>query len=432
VTDVDDRGAWRWHLALAVFAVACAIYLPTARASSLDVVSADFASWQLATQGSRTFERSTFPGLDQNPIRNTWIVENSDGHEAIGRAPGVVVASVPAYWLSQPSHRTDVPAGVTAALLTASTVTLLFLALSRHRPRRESLVMTAAFAFTTPVWSVAADGMWPHTLTILGIVGMGWAADRNRWWLVGLFGGVTLWGRLHAAVICAVFGLLLAWRRRDPWIAVKAGATSGAMLAALCAWTRWYYGTWNPTAGYRTGDFTGYASRNLFDPVNQLGFWISPDRGILVWTPVLILLVPALVRSWRELPDWARALLIAGLVYTFIQGEFNRFSGGSVFWPYRLGLEVLAAGAPALALSARAMGPIARRIWPHVVILQGAVIAVGALEMISMPEVSADRHEPLLQLATVAVFLAIGLALHRWARWTLAREQPTAAAPSVH
>ena len=35
-----------------------------------------------------------------------------------------------------------------------------------------------------------------------------------------------------------------------------------------------------------------YVRESLFDVANQLGMWVAPDRGILVFTPVLLVLLP--------------------------------------------------------------------------------------------------------------------------------------------
>ena len=156
----------------------------------------------------------------------------------------------------------------------------------------------------------AANGIWPHTLTILGITGMAWASSTRRWWLVGVFGGIALLGRLHVAVIVAILGLLVAWARRDPRIVLRVGVGSAAFVVVLCAWNYWVYGTWSPSAAYETSMFAEYARNKGFELApNQLGTWFAPDRGLFVWTPVLVVLAPALVRSWRNLPDWSRALV---------------------------------------------------------------------------------------------------------------------------
>jgi hypothetical protein len=243
---------------------------------------------------------------------------------------------------------------------------------------RDVWLATLTFAFTTPVWSVAANGMWPHTVTVLGIAGMAWAASTDRWWLVGIFGGITLWGRLHAAVIVAILGLAVGLYRRDFRITLRVATLSGSFLALMAVWTHWMYGSWNPMASYDTGPYGDYAAQNRLDLGNQLGMWVSPGHGFLVWTPVVLLLVPALVRSWHDLPDWSRALVGGGVFYTLLQAALNRYTGGDFNYGYRLTLELLVCVTPALALSARRMGPWARRLLAPVLALQALAIATGA------------------------------------------------------
>ncbi len=323
-----------------------------------------------------------------------------DGHEVIGRAPGVIAAGLPAYWISGGTTPTTLPGALTAALLTALAVTLFYLCIRTYLSQTHALVSALALGFTTPVWSVSADGLWPHTLTGLGLAGMAWAAARDRWWLVGLLASVAIWGRIHLAVIAAVVGLLVGWSRRRPDITAKIGLVTGASIVLMSIWCRWMYGTWNPSAGYPVGDFLDNATTNKLDLVNHLGFWISPGFGLFVWTPVLLLLLPSLVRAWKDLPDWSRALAVGGLLYTLIQLTLNRYSGGVMFWGYRYGIELLVACAPALALSSRAMTPRLRRLVGPVLGLQFCVILPGALfeRIFNVPQEVAWTHNPFTHL----------------------------------
>lgn len=369
-----------WVAPLLLFVLSTLVYAATVARShfSADIWTSNFASWHVAKTGSPWVDGIPFPSFDQNPLRAQWFLD-VHGHTVIGRSPGVVAAALPAYWLARPAHMTTLPGALTAAVLTGLAVMLMFLALRRRISGRDAMLATLVFGFATPVWSVAANDVWPHTITVLGITGMAWAATRDRWWLLGVFGGITLWGRLHAAVIVAIVGLFLAWRRRDPALAVRVGVSSGFFLLLMMVWTHWMYATWNPTASYDTSPFVQYAEDNRFSIVNQLGLWVSPGRGILVWTPLIVLLLPAVVRSWRTLPDWTQALMYAGLAYTVLQGALNRFSGGDKFYGYRLGLEFLACGTPAFALSARRAGPVARRLLGPVIAVQALAITAGAI-----------------------------------------------------
>lgn len=376
----ESRRRVRWVLPTAIYLVCACVYGLTASTNpSPDAFTADFAAWHIARTGDPVPDISDFPLLDDNIIRETWIVETTDGREAVGRAPGVIAAAVPAYALWQPDSISAVPGGVAAALLSAASVVLFFLLLRDRTGSRTALIAAGLLGFASPVWSVAADAMWPHTLTTLGILGMAWSADRRRWWLVGLFGGVALWGRLHAALVCAVLGVGVAWARRRPGIAIRAGAAAGAMLALVGVWTRWMYGSWDPTSGYRAGDFGQHVGDNLLNVPNYLGFAVSADRGLLWWSPLLVLLVPAAWRNRRELPDWSRWLVAGGGSYLLSQAVLNRFSGGDQFYSYRTSLELVVSLAPALVLSAHRMSERARRWFTPVAVLQVVLIAPGAV-----------------------------------------------------
>jgi hypothetical protein len=374
-----------WRVPLVLFLVLFALFGLTARhgGGSWDYYTANYASWHLVHEGDPWMDGTTVPGLENDPEEFIWVREQAaNGHTVIRRFPGVIAIALPAYWVADVVGASDtmtvVPGAVTAALACALGILMLFLAM-RTRVRSEVAVgACAVLAFATPVWTVAADAVWPHTVSVLGLGGMAWAASRERWWLVGLFGGVVLWGRLHAAIIVAVVGLLMAWWRRSPGLALKVGAASGVLLGLVCVWTRWWIGSWNPISSYGADIFDGAnaGSERYTSIVTQL---ISPDRGILVWTPLVILLTPALVRGWREVPDWARALLWGGVVYTLAQAWIADPTGGDSFYGYRHGIELVMAATPAYAVTIGHLGATARRWLTPVVTLQCCAMAFGAM-----------------------------------------------------
>jgi alpha-1,2-mannosyltransferase len=175
------------------------------------------------------------------------------------------------------------------------------------------------------------------------------------------------------------------------------------------------YSSWNPTAAYDTGPFAEYADDNRFSLGNQLGFWVAPDRGILIWTPVILLLLPALLRSWRELPDWSTSLALGGFGYTLLQGVLSRFSGGDVFYGYRLGLEMLACATPVLAFSAYRMGAVGRALIGPVIGVQFLAIAWGSVrDAAYLPFDQAWHHnafEVVVRHDGIVGWVAVALAL---------------------
>ena len=69
---------------------------------------------------------------------------------------------------------TVVPGAITAALVCAVSLLMMFLALRRHLSDRRAALACAVLGFGTPVWTIAADATWPHTVTMLVICGLAW------------------------------------------------------------------------------------------------------------------------------------------------------------------------------------------------------------------------------------------------------------------
>lgn len=365
----------------ALFLVTFAIYALTMSTGFLhtDVFGSNWTSWHIATTGTPWIDGVRIPQMGTRPDSLLAIVHTSAGHSAFVRFPGTVAAALPAYFLFGRGSMSVVPGSVTAALLSAIAVCLMFNALRRYLSVRRALASAVVFGFATPVWTISANLLWPHTITVLGIAGMAWAASTGRWWWAGVFGGIALSGRVHTALIAAFLGLGVGLRRRDPGVVLRIGLTSTAFLLANCAWCRWTYGSWNPLGGYGQSGLSGTTQAYASSVSNQLGMWVSPDRGILVWTPIVLLLLPALARSWRELPDWSRSLLVGGLVYTLVNTAMITFTGGDAFYGYRYGLEFLASATPALALSQVRMGAVARILAGPVLALEFFAFALGAI-----------------------------------------------------
>jgi hypothetical protein len=150
----------------------------------------------------------------------------------------------------------------------------------------------------------------------------------------------------------------------------------------IAAWNRYVFGAWDVRSGYGQSydAVVPGATRGLgWYAENTLGFLVSPDRGILVWTPLLLLLLPAVVRGWAGTPLWSRWLAAGGVVYTASQLSLNVFHGGDVFYGYRLGLELMVCLVPLYVFSFRSVGRVARAWLPAVVGAQFAAIALGSV-----------------------------------------------------
>ncbi|HET7690233.1 MAG TPA: hypothetical protein VFK41_07640 [Nocardioidaceae bacterium] len=382
-----------WALPWLVFVIACLVYIPTSGgfARNTDTAANSLAAWKIATTGQPWMD-----GVDErhwNDINFDYLVVGRDGHEVVGRTPGQILAGVPFYVFSSEdqaefSYR---PGDAAAAVMTAGALALLFAGLRRQLGDVGAAVTVGVFGLATPVWTVAAHSLWTHSVTVLAICAAIWSLTRSSWLGTGVALGVGMLARPHLAFIAATIGLGLAWKRRSPKIAVLVGVPCVASLGALAALNRYVYGRWSIQGSYAqspadvvpgSNEYGGNGALAYFE--NMAGFLVSLDRGLFLWSPFLVLLIFAVLREWKGLPDWSRWLAVSGLVYAVVQVALNEFHGSSAFYGYRLALELLVCGAPALAFSASALGRRARRATLGLLAVQFGAFATAALYPIKL------------------------------------------------
>lgn len=211
-----------------------------------DAYVASLAGWRIATTGAPWME-----GLDTSRIgivraHDANIKRAANGHQVTHVSPGAMAAAVPGHVLAgggaEPEEFSLTPGALSASVLATLAILFFLGAVSTRLRLAHAVAAASALAFATPMWSVASNTLWSHAVTVFALAGMAWAASRDRWWLVGLLGGVALWGRLHVAVVVAVVGVGVAVARRTPRIPVRVALPSLTMLGLAAVWTHWVYG----------------------------------------------------------------------------------------------------------------------------------------------------------------------------------------------
>lgn len=250
------------------------------------------------------------------------------------------------------------PTGLTAALIAAASMATMALALAGMEgvPRPVGLWATIALGLGTSTWSVAANALWPHTITQLGlalaILGLvrGGAAGAGTGFALAIF------ARTHTAVIAAFAGLGFGAQQRRLRPVVVVGLISAAGLAAAVLYGVWVYGG-EPSLTVGRGDVGerlthGGRSDTVWGALgSQLLLFVHPIRGLLPTAPFLVPLTLVLPAAWRRAPHWVRGLALGGLVQLIIQGTINIYSGGDAFFGSRLTIEFLTATVPLWTLA---------------------------------------------------------------------------------
>jgi alpha-1,2-mannosyltransferase len=157
-----------------------------------------------------------------------------------------------------------------------------------------------------------------------------------------------------------------------------------AGLAALIAFNNHVFGTPSVTGGYGDSFDARTSSLDVLEYVGNIALaLVHPVRGLLVYSPFLVMLIPGIPAAWRAAPAWVRGSAVGGLLYLLLQLKANRYSGGAGFWGYRYPLESLAASASLWMLAytewLRDRSLVVQRLFVYTVVASVVLTAVGAL-----------------------------------------------------
>lgn len=339
--------------AFALFLFVLVVYLATA-AYTVNQVNDNRAmsltAWSVGTQGTFALPEAW---RDEIP----WQVDGVDGRLYTDRFPGTALWGAPFHTLTKwmldrgtPGHPmllNYAPSGVAAATGTALAVMLSFHVFRRLANRPEAVWATLVLAFATGTWSISADALWNHGITHLTLVAGLLALTDGKHARSGLAYAAAVITRPQTAVVPAIMGIWKGWTTRSLRPVMLVGAVSLLGVAAMAAYSRTLFGTWLPIAGYGEQKVQQVATIPLMDFVQRMALALAhPQRGILLYAPFLLVLVPFTGRGWRVSPWWVRASAIAGVMYLVVQMRSNAYHGGAHFFGARLPLETLVLSTP--------------------------------------------------------------------------------------
>jgi hypothetical protein len=335
-----------WFDAFIVAVVAFAVFAATAQYHdplNNDTRATAIAAWQLAHHGNATL--TAFHG------HYSWLF-TVHGRDVTNRLPGTVFWAAPFYAaLGSSAYPAIYPGALAAEVASSIAVALAFVLCCRVVSRRIALGAALLLAFATGTWTVSSDQLWTHGPAQAAVLLTVLLASRLRWFLAGIPAGFAVLVRPHLAVVGLIIAVMAAMRTKStrPLLLGIGGAAGGVVLLA---WNHALWGRWEVFGGYDQ-PVAGSAHKVAAFFTGILGDFVSPERGLLVMTPALLLLLPGLRPAWRTAPDWVRSAAVAGIGYLVLQLWGIRFDGGDGFYSYRTTLESLTLAVPLLALAWR-------------------------------------------------------------------------------
>ena len=219
-----------------------------------------------------------------------------------------------------------------ATLLTAASAGMMA-HLARRQGRRTAFFVGLAFGLGTAAYAVASRTLWQHTGQVFALLAGMCLLDAEKRSLERTALGVAMlalaaWCRPYVAPAIA---LLVLWEMRRGW---KAALAVGAVVAlAVGVWVLFNLRT--------TGNLLGtYVSSRVLQhefwktySVSLWGTLASPNRGMFVFSPLLLMGVPAMVwhlaRAHRE--PYKAVLALAVLAVVLPRGAFHGWFGGHTY-----------------------------------------------------------------------------------------------------
>lgn len=336
-----------------------------------DSLGASLLPFAVILDHSITLDRF-IPGLRGNVWYTPYVIHEAHGHY-FSRYPigGALLASPLYFPLAFVGLSNWDPASLilfarivgkfTAAAFAALSAVLLLLLLQRITTTRWAWCLTLVYALATETWSISSQALWQHGPGELAILGCfycleRWSEDRTRndWlWLCGLSTAAAFVIRPTNLVLlpAVVAALLLAKATFTQHVRLLLmPLLGGALLAGYN-----FYVFHQLSGGYGVDLLSASVPRGL------AGIFLSPGRGLLIYTPIALFALCAFLPSASAARRRHKALLVTAVVFIILESlviSRSRIWWGGYSWGPRLLTELVPPLMVLMAIGVAAMdGP---------------------------------------------------------------------------
>ena len=349
--------------ALVLFASLVLVYNANGREmGNYDSQPTKFAARELLLRGTLALNYvvGATPQLAERPA----FVVARDGRYRSAYSPVPAIAAAMIAWPLWKVGALDIraPLGpnwiakLSASILTAAAVALTFLMARRYLSPARAFALAVALGLGTGYWSTVSQTLWQHETTAFGLslAVLAFTAPRLGTTHLAIVGiGLGLAGTSRPQLAPAVSIILAGVVARAGWrhALVPAAIAAAFGTALVAANVRWFGDPLGAMPILEALHPQVHATERSFHPTASglAGLWLSPNRGLLCFSPIVIFAAggtPLVLREgWQSAVRWCALAAAAQYV---LYGSYAVWWGGHTFGP-RYMLDVLPLLAPLAA-----------------------------------------------------------------------------------
>ncbi len=264
---------------------------------------------------------------------------------------GTAIAALPVYSvlnlfsdISQNRHLWWHGAKTTASLLTALAAIFIFLSMRRFVSPTAAFLGALAFGIGGGAWSILSQALWQQTSFVfflsLGTYFLFNSGERKNFALYcGAAFGMAVLCRPTGAIIAACAGMYLLFASRPNFVRYALGGLPFAIL--LGVYNGYYFGSpfvFGQSVAAEALALGKAGGEGVFQtPILEglTGILFSPSRGMLFYSPVLLIGLAGAVLTWKNPRRFALMipLQVAALLMFTTQAKWFDWWGGWTYGP---------------------------------------------------------------------------------------------------
>lgn len=333
---------------------------------SYDSQPTKFTATALALRGTLVLDETiaASPGLAERPAFGYALDGHWRSRYPIAPAiPAAMVATILSRLGTIDLRRTassNIVAKLTASLLVTVAVMCAYLVARRFTTHGIAITVAIGFGLGTGLWPTASQTLWQHETVIvcltgaLAVLSSETGVGTGRAVVAAALLGAALAARLQVLLLALVLGTLLLRGRtaRQAWVVLP---FFGIPLVQIIANIKWFGHPLGGAIVFEALHATVHGTSSSFSArpwEGLLGLIVSPSRGLLIYSPVIVVAFLGLPIAWR-VRTWSLPLACAtgAALQIAAYSAYSVWWAGHTFGPRYL-LDILPATVPLAAIGA--------------------------------------------------------------------------------